>query len=102
MTAIAERVHTRQDEIALIESRIVELPDEAIVEVTLEDGRKLKGLVTVRPTIQTFRDADGREGCSRGGALGHPSTCPEPLDAVRDRHATGRFAGCATIGFPSS
>lgn len=62
MTAIAERVHTRQDEIALIESRIVELPDEAIVEITLDDGRKLKGLVTTRPTIQTFRDAEGREG----------------------------------------
>lgn len=62
MAAIAERVHTRQDEIALIESRIAELPDEAIVELTLDDGRKLKGLVTVRPTIQTFRDAEGREG----------------------------------------
>ena len=62
MTAIAERVHTRQDEIALIESRIAELPDEAIVEITLDDGRKLKGLVTVRPTLQTFRDSEGREG----------------------------------------
>jgi hypothetical protein len=62
MAAIAERVHARQDEIALIESRIVELPDEAIVEITLDDGRKLKGLVTARPTIQTFRDAEGREG----------------------------------------
>ena len=62
MTAIAERVHTRQDEIALIESRITELPDEAIVEIALDDGRKLKGVVTVRPTIQTFRDAEGREG----------------------------------------
>ena len=62
MTAIAERVHTRQDEIALIESRIVELPDEAIVEILLDDGRRLKGVVTVRPTIQTFRDAEGQEG----------------------------------------
>lgn len=62
MTAIAERVHTRQDEIALIESRIVELPDEAIVEIILDDGRRLKGVVTVRPTIQTFRDAEGQEG----------------------------------------
>ncbi|MEO8365040.1 MAG: DUF3247 family protein [Pseudoxanthomonas sp.] len=62
MTKIVERVHTRQDEIALLESRIAELPDEAIVEITLDDGRKLKGLVTVRPTLQTFRDADGQEG----------------------------------------
>lgn len=62
MTRIVERVHNGQEQIALLESRIAELPDEAIVEITLADGRKLKGVVTVRPTIQTFRDAEGREG----------------------------------------
>ncbi len=62
MGKIADRVHTDQGEIALIESRIAELADESIVEITLGDGRKLKGLVSVRPTIQTFRDAQGREG----------------------------------------
>ena len=62
MTKIAERVHTDQGEIALIESRIVELNDASVVELSLCDGRKLKGVVTVRPSVQTFRDADGREG----------------------------------------
>jgi hypothetical protein len=62
MSSIAERVHTDQAEIALIESRIMELNDEAIVELSLSDGRKLQGVVTVRPSVQTFRDPDGREG----------------------------------------
>jgi hypothetical protein len=62
MTKIAERVHVHQGEIALIQSRIAELDDESIVELTLSNGQKVKGVVTVRPTLQTFRDADGNEG----------------------------------------
>ncbi|MGH8025295.1 MAG: DUF3247 family protein [Pseudoxanthomonas sp.] len=62
MAQIAERVHTDQREIALIESRIVELNDASAVELSLSDGRKLQGVVTVRPSVQTFRDAEGREG----------------------------------------
>lgn len=62
MTSIVDRVHTDQHEIARIESLIARLSDESIVELTLDDGRKLSGLVTVRPTVQTFRDASGREG----------------------------------------
>ena len=62
MTKIVERVHTDQAGIAMIEARIAELDDESIVELTLSDGRKLKGVVTVRPTVQTFRDTEGTEG----------------------------------------
>ncbi len=62
MSNIAERVHTDQAQIALIESRIMELNDASAVELSLSDGRKLQGVVTVRPSVQTFRDADGREG----------------------------------------
>ncbi len=62
MTQIAERVHTDQAQIALIESRIMELNDAVTVELSLSDGRKLKGVVTVRPSVQTFRDAEGKEG----------------------------------------
>ena len=62
MTSVVDRVHTRQEDIALIESRITQLPDEAIVEITLADGSKLKGLVTTRPSLQTFRDAQGQVG----------------------------------------
>ena len=62
MTRIAERIHHDQAEIARIEARIVELDDEAIVEVTLDDGSRHRGTVTTRPSVQTFRDAQGREG----------------------------------------
>lgn len=62
MTQIAERVHTDQAQIALIESRIMELNDAVAVELSFSDGRKLQGVVTVRPSVQTFRDAEGREG----------------------------------------
>ncbi|MEO6103512.1 MAG: DUF3247 family protein [Pseudoxanthomonas sp.] len=64
MTKIVERVHTDQEEILRIESLIARLDDESIVELTLDDGSKMTGLVAVRPTIQTFRDADGREGAN--------------------------------------
>lgn len=75
MTKIAERVHQDQAEIAAIEARIAELDDEAIVEVTLTDGARYKGTVTARPSIQTFRDAQGNEGANsllRLDDLEHP------------------------------
>ncbi len=64
MTRIASRVHHDQAEIALIESRIVDLDDAALVEVTLTDGTRCRGTVTARPTLQTFRDAQGNEGAN--------------------------------------
>ena len=64
MTRIAERVHHDPAEIARIESRILELDDQAIFEVLLDDGLRLEGTVTVRPSIQTFRDAEGNEGAN--------------------------------------
>lgn len=62
MTKIVERVHAQPAEIARIESLVAELDDEAIVEVALEGGLHRKGTVTARPTVQTFRDAEGNEG----------------------------------------
>ena len=62
MTKIAERVHQDQAEIARLESLVADLDDEAIVEVLLTDGTRRKGTVVVRPTVQTFRDAQGNEG----------------------------------------
>jgi hypothetical protein len=75
MTKIAERVHQEQAEIAAIEARIGELDDEAIVEITLTDGTRHQGTVTARPTVQTFRDAQGNEGANsllRWDDLEHP------------------------------
>ncbi len=62
MTQFAQHVYTGQDDIARIESLAEQLEDEAIVEVRLADGARIEGVVTARPTIQVFRDGDGREG----------------------------------------
>lgn len=62
MSRTAERMHTDQAEIARLERLVAALPDEAIVELALDDGRRLVGTVSVRPTVQVFFDADGNEG----------------------------------------
>lgn len=75
MGQIADRVYTSQADIALIEARIVELPDEAIVEVIMGDGSTVKGVVSVRPSVQTFRNPQGEEGINallRIDDLQHP------------------------------
>lgn len=64
MSRVAERVYTDADDIAVLESRIAALDDEARVRLTLVDGRSISGVVTVRPTPQTFRDAKGDEGAN--------------------------------------
>ncbi|MEZ0469820.1 DUF3247 family protein [Luteimonas salinilitoris] len=62
MGQFAEHVYTRQEDIARIEARATQLDDEAWVALTLEDGGTVEGVVAVRPTVQTFRDPQGREG----------------------------------------
>ncbi len=62
MSSTAERVHTDQAQIARLEERVKELQGESIVELRLVDGRIVTGVVAVRPSVQTFRDAEGREG----------------------------------------
>jgi len=62
MTQLAEQVYTEQHDIARIESWAEQLQDEAIVAIRLADGSRVDGVVAVRPTIQVFRDGDGREG----------------------------------------
>lgn len=62
MSNTAERVHTDQAQIARLEERVSQLDDEAVVELRLVDGTTVTGVVAVRPSVQTFRDAEGREG----------------------------------------
>ena len=62
MSNTAERVHTDQAQIARLEERVTELDDEAVVELRLLDGTLVTGVVAVRPSMQVFRDAEGREG----------------------------------------
>ncbi|HJS35226.1 MAG TPA: DUF3247 family protein [Pseudoxanthomonas sp.] len=62
MTQAPQHLYTRQDDIARMEALILQLPDEAKVELKLTDGGSITGIVPVRPSVQVFRDADGREG----------------------------------------
>ncbi|WP_242107810.1 DUF3247 family protein [Luteimonas aquatica] len=62
MSQIAERVHTDPRMVALLEERAFSLKDEALVEMVLEDGRCIRGVVVALPTIQVFHDAQGNEG----------------------------------------
>ena len=62
MSQVAERVHTDQGVIDRIEALAARLPDEARVELLLDYGDRIAGTVSVRPTVQVFRDRDGNEG----------------------------------------
>ncbi len=61
------RLLTDTADIARLNACIRELDDEATVRLRLDEGqaggaRMIEGTVAARPTIETFRDADGREG----------------------------------------
>ncbi len=62
MGKFADCVYTDQADIALLESRATQLPDEAKVELVLIDGSKLEGVVSTRPVVQVFLDGEGEEG----------------------------------------
>jgi hypothetical protein len=62
MARTAQNVYTGQHDIAMLEARAAQLPDEAKVEVLLVQGHRVTGVVTTRPIIQLFYDEDGREG----------------------------------------
>ena len=62
MGKFAERVHTGHEAVARLDALIAQLANDAHVELSLDDGRVLRGTVAARPTVQVFRDADGREG----------------------------------------
>lgn len=47
---------------AALKALIVQLPDEARVEVRLHDGQAFSGVVAVRPALQMVRDAHGGQG----------------------------------------
>ncbi|ASR44640.1 hypothetical protein BEN78_15985 [Xanthomonas citri pv. mangiferaeindicae] len=62
MSQTPPRIHVARTEIDALERNIALLHDEAIVQVTLTDGMQVEGVVSVRPTLETFRTADGDEG----------------------------------------
>lgn len=70
---IADHVYTDQADIDRIQARIFELPNDQHVELEFEDGRVLRGIVSVRPTIQMFFDRAGREGANATVRLVQPA-----------------------------
>ena len=62
MARVAPRVHTDPERIARIETVALQLPQDLQVEVTLDDGTRITGVVDATPSIQVFFDPDGREG----------------------------------------
>lgn len=62
MTQTADRVCTTDEDIARLERLVTQLPDQARVELVLDDGSTLTGAVAVRPTVQAFVDPQGQEG----------------------------------------
>jgi len=62
MSQTPPRLHTSRDDLDRIEQCIAELDDEARVRVTLDSGARIDGVVSARPTLEVFRDADGSEG----------------------------------------
>lgn len=64
MGKYAKHVYTEQSQIATLEHWLGQLPDEARVQVTLDDGSRVLGTVAARPTVQTFRDEAENEGAN--------------------------------------
>lgn len=62
MSQTPPRIHTHRADLERMEQRIHLLDDEARVRVTLEGGACIEGVVSARPTLETFRDAAGNEG----------------------------------------
>lgn len=62
MTKYAKRVHTDQAQIQALEELILQLPEQSNVRIELTDGSAFLGTVTIRPSIQQFRDENEREG----------------------------------------
>lgn len=83
---IADTVHTAQVDIDRLQARISELPNDAHVELSLDDGRVLAGIVSGQPTIQQFFDRSGREGSNAVVRLEQPA-----LDAPEQAGWTDLF-----------
>jgi uncharacterized protein DUF3247 len=62
MARVAPRVHVSAAAIARLEALGSELLQDARVEILLDDGTILSGIVEYQPSVQMFFDPQGREG----------------------------------------
>ncbi|EIL93532.1 DUF3247 family protein [Rhodanobacter spathiphylli] len=68
----ARHVYTDQASIHQLESLVEELPANGHVVLLLKDGSSCDGVVSTRPNVQVFRDAEEREGINATVQLERP------------------------------
>lgn len=68
----AQYVFTGEESIRKLESLVHQLPANGHVVVLLRDGSSCDGIVSVRPSVQVFRDEDDREGINATLQLERP------------------------------
>jgi len=73
MGRTAEKVYTEPGDIERIQRRVVELPGQARVRITMQGGSIVTGTVTVRPSVQQFEDASGAAGMNAQVRLDDPA-----------------------------
>lgn len=62
MTRIASRVYLEAADVARLETVARQLPQDQRVQLTLDDGSQVLGIVSAMPGMQAFFDPEGREG----------------------------------------
>ena len=62
MTRVAARIYREAAEIARLELLAQQLPQDQRVQLTLDDGSTVRGMVSATPGMQVFFDPVGREG----------------------------------------
>jgi hypothetical protein len=62
VSRIAGRVYSDAADLARFEAIALQLPQDARVAVTLDDGSVVQGIVTATPTLQMFFDPQDNEG----------------------------------------
>ncbi|MFC5524475.1 DUF3247 family protein [Rhodanobacter ginsengisoli] len=68
----AQRVYTDEASIRQLELLVDELPAQGHVVLLMKDGSSCDGVVSARPTVQVFRDADEHEGINAVVQLQRP------------------------------
>jgi hypothetical protein len=68
----AKRVYTDPASIRRLESLIDQLPANGHVVLLLKDGSSCDGVVSTRPNVQMFRDAEEHEGINATVRLQRP------------------------------
>ena len=73
MTRNAEHVYTEAADLERIREHIEQLPNGAHVQLQLQDGSALEGIVAARPIAQLFFGPDGNEGTNAVLRLEQPA-----------------------------